>query len=485
MKQTNRPLTVVALLLAMFMAAMEATVVATAMPTVVADLGGLELYGWVGAVYMVANTVSIPLYGKLADLHGRRPILLLGLALFVSGSIASGLSASMFQLIAFRAIQGLGAGAMQPIALTVVGDLYRADERARVQGLFGAVWGFSGIAGPMLGSLIVDLWSWHWVFFVNVPFGILTAALLLVAYHERVAREARELDLFGALTLSFAILCILACASGVWPLLTGAAGALGLAAFIAVERRAREPVLPLSLMRRRIIATGSVSGALLGAVMMATLNYVPLFIQGVLGGTPAQAGSAITPMLVGWPLAASFSGRLLIRTGYRPLIRAGSAVVFAAAGLLVWFTVRGASLNELRVTMGLLGVGLGLANTALIIAVQESVDWAERGVATASSMFFRTIGGALAVGGLGALLAKALGPGVPAPLLNQLLQAHGRDLLPSQVHAISRALGGGLGQVFVATLWIAAAGLVAALLFPNEFAPKKATDERLVIGKRT
>ena len=209
MRQTNRPLTVAALLLALFMAAMEMTVVSTAMPTVVADLGGALHYAWVFTAYMLASTVTVPFYGKLADIYGRKPVMLVSLALFLFGSMASGQARTMEQLIVFRAIQGVGAGGMQPVAITIVGDIFKLEERARMQGVFGAVWGIAGLVGPLAGGLIVALLSWRWVFYVNVPFGLLSAVLLVVALHESIEKKKPSLDVLGALTLGGSVIALL------------------------------------------------------------------------------------------------------------------------------------------------------------------------------------------------------------------------------------------------------------------------------------
>jgi EmrB/QacA subfamily drug resistance transporter len=468
MSKTHRPLAVVGIVLSMSMAALEATVVATAMPTVVGELGGLELYGWVGAVYMVATTVTIPLYGKLADLYGRKPVFYVGLAAFLAGSMASGMARSMPQLIVFRALQGVGAGGLQPVALTMVGDLFNVEERGRLQGLFGAVWGVAGMAGPLVGALIVRALSWRWVFFINVPFGVLAAIVLQLFFHETMAKRDRALDVAGAALLTAAILGLLLGASGVRPLLSWTCAAAGLAAFLWIETRAPEPILPLALLRRPIIAASSAACTILGGLMMATLIFVPLYVQAVLGGSPTEAGTTVAPLLVGWPLASAASGRLLSRIGIRPLVRAGmtiGALASVANAVLLQPTT---SLFSIRVAMFALGVGLGTASTALLIAVQEAVTWEERGVATASTVFFRTIGGALAVGALGAVLARALGPGVPVDLVNQLLSPdHGRSLDASLAGPLAQAIDHALRVVFLAVAGVGAAGAISGLVFPK------------------
>ena len=469
MPKTHRPLTVVGVLLAMFMAAMEATVVGTAMPTVVQKLGGIELYGWVGAVYLLTATVTMPLYGKLSDLYGRKPIMMLGMAVFLAGSVASGLSQSMMQLIVFRAIQGVGAGGLQPVAITIVGDIFKPAERARIQGVFGAVWGVAGMSGPLLGGLIVDALSWRWVFFINVPFGLLSALMLTMFFHEPIQKKEHTLDVGGTVLLASAVVALLLGASRFAPLLMLPLAALLLVGFVVVERRAREPVLSLSLLRRRIMAVSSVAGALVGSVMSSSVIYLPLYVQAVLAATPTQAGGAVAPMLVGWPIASAVSGRLLPKTGYRPLVRTGFAIVAVASIGVAVLLRRGVTAPVLGGAMFLMGCGMGLANTALLIAVQESASWEERGVATASTMFFRSIGGAIAVGALGAVLAGGMGDHVPAALLDQLLgPEHGRTLDPAVLSELSGHLREGLRHVFDVIAAMSLVAFAAGLLFPQK-----------------
>lgn len=470
MRATHRPLTVVALLLGLFLAAMEMTVVSTAMPTAVGDLGGLHLYAWAFSAYMLTATVTVPIYGKLADLRGRKPVMLAGIGLFLLGSTACGQARSMEALVAFRALQGLGAGAIQPMALTIVGDLFDARERGRMQGIFGAVWGLAGLVGPLLGGAIVHWASWRWVFWLNVPLGLGCAAVLQAAYHERLEHRAHRLDVAGALLLAGAVLAVLlstrARGAGAWAL----PAALGLAAaFALVERRAPEPLLPLDLLSHRVIGPASATGALMGAAMISTVTFVPLWVQSVLGGSPTEAGAAIAPMAVGWPLASAVSGRLLHRVGYRPLIRGGLAVTFAAACGLALLLRPGASPWLPRLLTAAYGVGMGLANTPTIIAVQTSVPWGRRGVATASTMFFRTIGGTVAVGVLGGVLASALAGGPASPEQVEQLLGPERGLLgPSLLASLAGALQGGMDRVFQATAAIAGLALLAGLSFPRE-----------------
>jgi EmrB/QacA subfamily drug resistance transporter len=467
-RRTHRPLTVAALLLGLFLAAMEMTVVSTAMPTAVGDLGGIHLYAWAFAAYMLTATVTVPIYGKLADLRGRKPVMMVGIALFLAGSIACGRAGSMEQLVAFRAVQGLGAGAIQPMALTIVGDLFDVHQRGRMQGLIGAVWGVAGLAGPLLGGAIVRWLSWRWVFYVNVPPGLGCAAILWLAYRERVEPHRHRLDVLGAALLSAAVaLVLLATRSGAFLAWSAPAAALALSLFLVVERRAPEPLLPLDLFAQPVIATASAVGALVGAAMFSTVTFVPLYVQSVLGGSPTDAGSAIAPMAVGWPLASTLSGRILPRVGYRLLIRGGLLLSLAAALGLALFLGPGTGLAVPRLLTALYGVGLGFASTPLVIAVQSSVPWNRRGVATASTMFFRTIGGTLAIGILGGVLATSLAGGRATPGEVEQLLGPERGLLPPAVLAsLSGALRHGLGHVFWASAAIALCAWLAGLLFP-------------------
>ena len=477
-RQTNRPLTVVALLLGLFLSAMEMTVVSTAMPTAVGDLGGVHLYAWVFAAYMLTATVTLPIYGKLADLYGRKPLMLLGIGLFLAGSFLCGHAGSMNTLILFRAIQGLGAGAIQPIAMTIVGDLFDVHQRARIQGILGAVWGVAGLIGPVLGGAIVHLLSWRWVFYVNIPLGLACAGVLLFAYHEEVKRKGHRLDFAGAALLSCTVvLALLGARSRAEGLGFLPAAAVALALFLRVERRADEPLLPLDLFSQRVMAVASGTGALVGAAMISVVTFVPLYVQSVLNGSPTDAGTAIAPIAIGWPISSTLAGRMLPRTGYRALIRGGLATTFCAALALSFLLRPGADLWSLRAIMFFYGLGLGFANTPLVIAVQSSVPWNRRGVATASTMFSRSIGGTLAVGVLGAVLGAALAAsGAPPGAVDRLLGPERAFLPPGLVRSLSGALQGGMEGIFGAVAVIAFAGLAVSFLFPAiRIAPRATT----------
>lgn len=471
MRQTHRPLTTLALALNLFMAALEMTVVSTAMPTVVSDLGGLQSYAWVFTAYMLASTITVPIYGKLADIYGRKHVLVVGIVLFLVGSIASGLSTSMDMLIAFRTLQGLGAGAMQTVALTIIGDIYTLKERARVQGAFSAVWGLAGLVGPLTGGLIVKYLSWHWVFFINVPVGLGALGLLLFFFHEQVQRKPQRLDFAGAGLLSAGVVLLLIGVQGVdqslWAL--PAAGVL-LLAFVLVERKVADPVIPMSIFKIPAITISSVAGALFSAAMFGATTYVPLYVQAVLGGSPTQAGGMITPMIVCWPIASVVAGRLLLKTGFRPLIVGGLGLAVVGTTLMALLLKPHAPVLLPEVAMGLFGTGLGFAATALLIAVQTSVGWELRGVVTASNMFFRTIGGAVGVGVMGGVMVSQLlkDPRVPIAAANELLgPEHGQGLPAGLLESLSGALGTGLTINFWIICALAVAAFGAGLFFPR------------------
>jgi EmrB/QacA subfamily drug resistance transporter len=463
---------VAALLLALFMGAMEMTVVSTAMPTVVAELGGALHYAWVFTAYMLTSTVTVPIYGKLADLHGRKPVMLVAMALFLIGSMASGQAHTMTQLIVFRAIQGIGAGGMQPMALTIVGDIFKIEERAKMQGVFGAVWAIAGLAGPLLGGVIVATLSWRWVFYVNVPFGLVSAAVLSFSLVESVEKRKHRLDIPGALLLACAVIALLLGTDGHAPWLLLPASAVLTLAFLVVESRADEPILPLKLFAQRILATSSALSALGGGAMLGLVTFVPLYAQGVLGATPTQAGSTIATMAVAWPVASAISGRLIAKVGFRVLVRVGFFLVAASALWLTFAMTHGASAGTLRIGSAFLGLGMGFSNTPLVIAVQTSVGFSQRGVATASTMFFRNIGGTVAVGVMGVVLARALLAGAAretggAELVARILGPDRRNVDPSLLASIAGDLALGIAHVMALVSALAIGAALVAWLFPH------------------
>lgn len=464
-----------ALLLAMAVASLEQTVVSTAMPSIIAQLKGLDTYPWVFSAYLLAATVTTPLYGKLADLLGRKRVLLFGLGLFGLGSALSGLAQTMPQLIAMRVVQGLGAGALGPIVLTMLGDLFTLEERAKVQGLFSAVWGVSSLAGPALGGVLTDQLSWRWVFFVTVPFAAVSAWILVTQVHETVEhRDVQPIDWPGAglLTAGSTVLLLAVLRGGNQSAAAGASlallavGLLGL--FVWCERRAADPILPIDLLREPHIAAAVAGSFLIGALLFGIDTYVPLFVQGVKGGTATVAGRTITPLFLSWSISVFIAATVVVRLGFRRTAVFGSVLIAAGAvGLAVGTAYPAWSGPLFLVGMAVIGLGMGPTSLSYILGVQNAVPWGRRGAATATVIFFRTIGGALGVGALGASLAVSLGqrlslsPGVDVAAALRP-ETHAR-LAPQALDAVRRALGGSLRDVFIEMSVLAALAIVCSL----------------------
>ena len=492
MTRQARFVIVIALMLGMSLAALDTTIVGTALPSIVGKLGGFDLYSWVFSIYLLTSTTTVPIYGKLADLYGRKRVFLFGIAVFLVGSVASGASQSMEQLILFRAIQGLGAGAVVPLVLTIIGDIFDLHERARVQGFFSSVWGVASVVGPAAGGLIVDHFSWRWVFFINIPFGLLSAILLFFAFDEHVKRTRPTLDYAGTLALTGSIVALL------FALLQGGSSwawispqSIGLFAvfvvllvfFIWLEQRAAEPILPLTLFRNRIIAVSSLGGLILGVTMFGITTYVPLFVQGVKGGSGTDAGIVLTPLLFSWPVASVISGKLILNFGYRKVAVVGAILTTIGAGLLVFFN-QGTGLVVIVGSMLLVGTGLGMSSMVFILAVQNAVPWKLRGVATASTQFVRTIGGTIGVAFMGTILnaqvAEHFAPifahfaSVTAHLpqnvapANMLLTANIRSLVPADfLQQLQGALAQSLFWVYLVVFVLMAISLIAMFWIPG------------------
>ena len=483
----NRRLILLALLLATFLTAMEGTVVSTAMPTIIGELRGLKLYAWVFSAYLLTSTATVPLYGRLADMLGRKPVFLAGVGMFLLGSALSGQARAMPELIAFRALQGLGAGAVQPTVFTIQGDLYTLAERARIQGLFSAIWGTSSVAGPALGAFITQSVGWRWVFYVNVPFGTLAGLLLWRTLQESPRRRRHRLDYAGAATLTGGVALLL------WGLLGGAGGGVSppgiaaglalLAAFVLVELRAAEPVLPLGMFREPFIAVPCLAGLLTGAVQFGVSSYVPLFVQGVQLGTAGDAGKALAPLSLGWPLASFVSPRLLLRYGFRPVAILGTAGIALGTAALLRYGLT-TPLPFIVVTLFVLGMGLGFSSNSFLLAAQNAVPWERRGVVTASVQFTRTMGGTLGIALLGAVLNAGLAGtlrAAGAADVNAILNPAVRGALaPAVLQAVRAGLAAGLHRLYLLLALAAAGGFIVALFFPggkNEAAPTRAAPE--------
>ncbi|MBP6002903.1 MAG: MFS transporter [Pyrinomonadaceae bacterium] len=471
----------------MAIAALEATVVGTAMPTVIASLGGINHYSWVFSAYLVTSTVTVPVWGKLSDLYGRRLLYQVGIGVFLLGTLLSGLADSMTQLIVFRAIQGLGAGALVPLGMTIIGDIFTLKERAKMQAYFSGVWGLSSVIGPVIGGFITDQISWRWVFFVNLPVGVAAALIIGLALKEPKVRQKPTIDYAGAALLMIAIsLVMLGLVEGGSSIRTivsaenlglFAGGAVLLAIFVWVETRASDPIIPFRMFRNRTVAVSVSAGFLAGIAMFGGISFIPLFAQGALGMTATQAGSLLTPLMLSWVLMSIVGGRLLLRLGYRNITIAGFIVMTTGFVLLSTFN-RTTPQVWLYLDLILIGSGLGLTMLTLLIAVQQAVSREQLGVATSLSQFSRAIGGAFGVAIMGAVLTGGLAANlleaaaVPnsgisveqasvfAENPNALIEPQARAALPAEtLKVLEDAMTAAVHPVF----WFGAAVCVVAL----------------------
>lgn len=401
-----------ALMVTTGLVAIDATILATAVPTIVRELGGFESFPWLFSVYLLTQAVSVPIYSKLADTVGRLPVVLVGIGLFLLGSVLCGLAWSMPALIAARAVQGLGAGAVQPMAITIAGDIYTVAERAKAQAYIAAVWAASSVVGPTLGGVFSEYASWRWIFWVNVPLCAWAAWLLVRHLREDVARVVHRIDWAGGALLTVGLtLLVLALLEGghAWPWASlPSIGSLSLAVvllvvFVLVERRAAEPVLPLWVFRRRLLVAAVLVALSVGAVLVGLSSYIPTFLEVLLGVTPLVSGLTLAALTLGWPITASQSGRLYLRYGFRATALTGAALVLVGTVALVVVSLR-PTVVGVGLCCFVIGAGMGLAASPTLIAAQASVGWGDRGVVTGTNAFARSLGSAVGVALLGALV---------------------------------------------------------------------------------
>lgn len=488
LSETERVLVTIGVMVGMFLSALEATAVSTAMPTVVSSLGGLSIYSWVFSAYFLTSAVSLPLWGKLSDLYGRRSFYVLGIAIFLLGSALSGQSESMLELIIFRGIQGLGGGALITLGMIIIGEIFSLKERARVQGLFGGVWGFSSIVGPLIGGFITDHFSWRWVFYLNIPFGVIAALIVGLQLKEPNRNKEIYLDYMGAFLLTSLITLTLLGLTEVgkehsWrsptTLFMLAACLPIFWFFLITEKRAKDPILPLHLFSNRFFKTSAITGFLIGMAMFGSISFIPLFIQGVIGTTATRTGTMLAPLLLTWVFFSSISGKLMLRFGYRPLIFVGTLLVAIGFYLLAQMDQNASQANVIR-NMIFLGCGMGMIFVPLVLAVQSSVPRNHLGIATSATQFFRLVGGTMGVSIMGVVMSLCMARG-PNSLLEDSLSADylknpdlivnpgARETLsPEALSFLKGLLAHSLHYVFITGFVIAILAFLSAFLVPNE-----------------
>jgi len=472
----NRIILVTAgIMLSLFLASMESTVVATAMPTIVGQLGGLEHFSWVFSAFMLASTTTVPLYGKLSDIYGRRKLYVFAMALFLIGSVLCGLANTMTQLIFARALQGIGAGGILPLAFILIGEMFSLEQRTKMQGVFSGVWGVSSIAGPLLGGFLVEQLSWRWIFYINVIPGLLAAALVAFAWRDQIHTYKRPaVDYTGAALLTISVVLLLL---GLMEFGTSRSWiyiGIAIVLFIAlwwVERRAADPILPIPLFRDSLFSTATAHGLLTGWAVFGLISFIPLFVQSVLGTNALQAGITITPMLLGWVGASIVGTRILLRVGYRSLSVIGTALFTVGAFLM---TLVGANSNQIivMVFVTMMGIGMGLSIPAFVIAVQTTVERRHLGTATSMLQFSRSMGGTLGVSVMGAALSARLASNLSASGLDPEMVAQLLDPIPGSAVVIDAgvrlAMANAIHLVFLVAFVAAALGLVSTFFTPRK-----------------
>ncbi len=475
---TGRGYILLACMFAQFMAAVESTIVGTAMPTIVADLGGFHLFSWVFASYLLAQAASTPIYGRLADVYGRKRVFIFGATLFLAASTACGFAWGMVPLIAMRAIQGFGSGAIQPIAWTILGDVYPPKERALVQGYLSAVFGTSAIIGPLLGGFIVEHLSWPMVFWINIPVGIATMIMLAVFLKERIAKHRHEIDYLGAVLLMIgvgALMVVLVQARNLDPTVLlglGTIAILALGALVWQEARIREPIVPYKLWRVPLIVVSNIGSFAIGALMMSNGAFLPTYVQGAMGASPEIAGLALGASSILWTFGTFGAGRMMVRMSYRAAAILGGVIMIVGAALLLTATPEYGPV-WVGFAAAILGLGMGYSNTTFVIATQTSVGWSERGAATSANMFLRTVGQSVGTAIFGAMFNLGIGSITGAEdEINRLLEPATRaSVEPGEAMRLSEAIAAAIHNVYLVGGVLALGLFALAFLIPAGLSP--------------
>jgi EmrB/QacA subfamily drug resistance transporter len=476
-----RGLVLTAAMMAIVLTATEGSIIATAMPTIVADLGGFHLFSWAFAAFLLTQAVSIPIYGRLADLYGRKPVFFAGTSLFLVASLLCGLASGMASFIIYRALQGIGAGAIQPVATTIVGDIYTPAERARVQGYLSGVFGVAAIFGPPLGAFLVGQVGWPFVFWINLPIGAASFAMLSLFLPEQHQVQRHRIDYVGSALLAVgagALMLVLLEARGLGGAMISVLAIGGAGALIALavnEKRTAEPIFPAALWRNRVIALGNLGGFTNGALIMAVSGYLPTYVQGAMGGSVLAAGLVMGASSISWAFASFAAGRLMVRTSYRLVAGIGGLALVAGSSLLILLDP-GRALAWAAAGSFVIGIGMGFCNTAFVVSIQASVGRAERGVATSSYMFMRIVGQSVGAAVFGAVLNFGLYRHAPeaGDLVNRLLDPGLRHSLgQTELAHLGNAIASSLHPVYVISGLAAIVTFALACALPAALSPTR------------
>ncbi|WP_028559553.1 MDR family MFS transporter [Paenibacillus pinihumi] len=478
--RTNTTWTVAGLLLGLFMAALDQTIVSTAMPTIVGEFGGYEQLVWVFSAYMIASVVTTPIFGKLSDMYGRKPFFLLGLGIFLLGSILCGMANGMTELILFRALQGIGGGAIMPLCFAVIFDIFPIEKRGKMNGLFGAVFGLSSVFGPLAGAFFTDYVDWRWVFYINVPFGIIAVLLIILFYKEAGEKKKQVIDWGGAVLLTATILSLMfALELGGKTYAWDSVQILGLFAafvvllivFLIVEGKVANPIIPLHLFKNKVFTASQVCSFLYGAILISGATYIPIFVQGVYGGSASSAGQTLTPMMLGVVASSAIGGRFVTKFVFRNIMLVSAAILIISLFMLGTID---ADTHRWIVTLYMIFVGLGIGVSFVIfnIATLHGISPQYKGAATSLVVFFRTIGSALGVTIFGVIQTTRLKDNIAAVLPDPaqaekfgdpqaLLNPAVRQMFPAEI--LQRMIAGLADSIAFLFEWSVALPVVAVI----------------------